>query len=207
MRLGNPLVHSAECGKPSSVILGWGLKSYIMRITFWLAFLGVFLGAELQAGTIQYQVSDLGGNAHRYTYSISGFSLQANQEVDIRFDAALYGVLSNGVAGAGFDLLLVQPNIPPGTPGDYSALALVNNPSLTGPFSVDFTYLGQGLPGAQPYFINQYDAAGNLVSTSVSSMTTSVGGAPVPEPATCVLAGLGLLAGGAFRTMRRRSGR
>src|SRR5207248_993965 len=102
---------------------------------------------SLQAATVGFTVSSLGGSSFRYTYDFTSLSLQANQEVDIRFSPTLYSTLTNGVAGSGFSLAVFQPNNPPGSFGDYAALALINNPSLTGPFRVDFTFLGAGTPG------------------------------------------------------------
>src|ERR1035437_5157974 len=67
---------------------------------------------------IQYQVTDLGGTSYRYDYALSGFNLLANDEIVIEFDPALYGTLSNGVAPAGFDLMLFQRNQPPGASGE-----------------------------------------------------------------------------------------
>jgi hypothetical protein len=148
---------------------------------------------------IQYQVSVLDGDLQRYNYSISGITLQTNQELDIRFDPALYGSLSNGVAPEGFDLLLLQPNNPPGTFGDYSALALVDDPPLSGEFRVDFTYIGGGTPGSQPFLINQYDEGQQFVATIASGTTV----AAVPEPTSFALFGVSLVTGAIVRAVRR----
>jgi len=157
----------------------------------------------LQAATVGFTVTPLGGNNFRYVYDFTALSLQANQEVDIRFSPTLYSTLTNGVAGANFSLAIFQPNNPPGSFGDYSALSLINNPALTGPFRVDFTFLGTGTPGAQAFLINQYDAAGNFISTITTGSTTPPGGA-VPEPATWTLGVAGLVFAGVARSARRR---
>lgn len=136
---------------------------------------------------VQYQAASLGGNLYRYTYFPSGYSFSPNQDLDIRFDPALYSNLLNGVAPASFDLAVFQPNNPPGAPGDYDPLALINNPPLTGTFAISFTYLGTGAPGSQPFFINQFDPAGNLIARIDSGRTVS----SIPEPSSLVL----LLAG------------
>jgi hypothetical protein len=169
------------------------------------------LGAGLAAGaTISFQTSDLpdvipGQDLREYVYTISGVTLQANQGIDILFNPATYGTLSNGKAGAGFDLALFQPNVPVGASGDYSALALVNNPSLAGPFSVDFVFLGPGQPGSQPFQINQFDSSGNFLRTISSGFTVA---AAVPEPNMAPLAGVSLvlIAVAAGIARRRRTG-
>jgi hypothetical protein len=164
---------------------------------------GILAVANLSAAAIvQFQVTDLGGNLHRYDYSVSGYAFQQNQELAISFAPALYSTLSNGVVGSGFSLLLLQPDNPPGASGVYGALALVDNPSLTGPFSVDFIFKGQGIPGAQPFSINQYDQSGNFISTIGSGLTTPFG-STVPEPGSFSLGGVALLMGGALWTVRR----
>src|SRR5438309_110376 len=166
-----------------------------MRLMTRLALCSLMASAGcLSAATITFQSSDLpditpGQDLRRDVYSIGGITLQANEEIDIRFDPALYGTLSNGVAPPDFSLLLLQPNTPPGTFGDYSALSNVNNPSLAGPFSVDFVFLGTGAPGSQPFFINLYDRNGRFLRTVESGFTTSPGAA-VPEPATLVISAL-----------------
>jgi hypothetical protein len=179
-------------------------------------FMGV-LAAHLRAGSIGYQETSLGGNSYTYTYFLSGFNLSVNQALDIQFGASQYGVLSNGVVGSGFSLMLLQPNNPQGAFGDYLAEAIVNNPSLTGTFSVNFTFLGQGLPGAQAFVVDQFDQNNNFVSV-IGSGTTALqqgsggtGGSgsgtqtDTPEPSAFLLAGLGLLAVSIGGRLRRRS--
>lgn len=172
--------------------------------------LGGLLGT-CRAGIIQFQEVNLGGTVFKDSYYISGFTFQQYEELDIRYDPALYGVLSNPTAGPGFSAMVFQPNNPPGTFGDYSAFALVDNPSFTGPFEVIFTYLGSGQPGPQPFYLNLYDQNLNYVgcvaqsSGSCQGMTTPGGPTPIPEPGSLGLAGLGLLSGGAWWAVRRRN--
>jgi hypothetical protein len=129
-----------------------------------------------------------------------------NTEVDIRFDPALYGELSNPVAPPDFDVLILQPNNPPGVPGDYKPLALIDNPSQSGLFSVDFTFLGPGMPGSQPFFINQYDDQFMLIDSDGPFFTTPVSNpGVVPEPATLTLVGATLLIAGVARRFRIRT--
>jgi hypothetical protein len=163
------------------------------------------------AGTILFQVTDLGPGAspplerYTYTYNMSGITLLANQELDIVFSAAFYGTLSNGVVSPGFDLILLQPNNPPGTPGHFSALALSNIGVVTGPWSVDFLFNGPGTPGSQPFFINQYDANGRLITTPPPESGTTQNSADVPEPGTFMLLGLVVIGCGVGWAVRRRN--
>src|SRR5687768_7485487 len=137
------------------------------------------LTSNLLSAGITFEVTDLGVSGSgdplfRYTYVLDGLTLLKNTEVDIRFDPALYGELSNPVAPPDFDVLILQPNNPPGVPGDYKPLALIDNPSQSGLFSVDFTFLGPGRPGSQPFFINQYDDQFMLIDSDGPFFTTPV---------------------------------
>lgn len=169
------------------------MRSFL-RLFVWAGLLAV----SLPAGTIQFESSPIGQNAFRITYSVSDITFLANQELDIRFDPQLYGTMSNGVAPAGFDLLLLQPNNPLGAFGDFSALALTDLPALSGVFSVDVIVLA-GRPGAQPFEIHQLNQQGVIEST-VSRGTTVV----VPEPSTFWPVGFSLLIGSVACVVRRR---
>jgi hypothetical protein len=163
------------------------------------------------AGVIQYVLdppptppSGVTAEAESYEYLISGFTLKANQELDIQFDPTLFASIFNGVAGPGFDLLLLQPNNPPGAAGDYSALALVDSPSWAGTFSVDFKLSGAAVPGPQKFFIDQFDPNGNFVGVIDSGFTTPVPvQTSVPEPGNLAVLWVVLCAAGVGRAFRR----
>jgi len=169
------------------------------------------LSINLQAATVAFTTSTVGVNGtgdtvFRYLYDLTGVSLQQHQEVDIRFDPGVYGILTNGVAPAGFSLALFQPNNPAGAFGDYSVLAVVPNPNVGGIFSVDFTLKPGHSAGPQPFLINQYQNDDNtFIATIASGVTTPAGGNPVPEPSTWMPAVAGLLLfTGIARSARRQ---
>jgi uncharacterized protein (TIGR03437 family) len=167
--------------------------------------LSALLAFSLSATTVQYQVS-ISGTTGAYQYFVSGFDFRVNgpcvnpihpsatectDELDIEFDPNLFDQISNGLAPAGFNLLLFQPNNPPKAPGDYSALgvvAIVDHASLAGTFSVDFTFNPGVTPGgplcpprsdpfSQCFFINQFDSNGIFEGVVASGVT-------VPAPPT-----------------------
>jgi hypothetical protein len=173
-----------------------------MRCVLLLSLLAGLLAMNVSAATIQFQASDLGSNEFRITYIVSDFVFSVNQEVDIRFDPGMYLELSNGAAPTGFDVLLLQPNNPPGAPGDFSSESQVANPAV-GPFSVDVRLSGSGRPGPQDFFINQLDENGVITGVLASGKTASAI-AEVPEPATLPLTGLALITGPAWLAVRRR---
>ena len=140
---------------------------------FWLPLWTGLFASSLSAGSIQVQVTTLGSSSYRFTYFLSNFTFQANQELAIQFDPTLFATLSNPVAPAGFSVVLLQPNNPPGATGYFSARALVSNPSLLGQFSVDFLYLGSGYPAAQPFIVNQLDQNGDIQAAAVTTGYTS----------------------------------
>jgi hypothetical protein len=165
-----------------------------------------FLSVNLVGATIEYQVnSDPKLDQYVYSYFLTGISFGLYEGIDFQFDASLYGTLSGATTGSGFTDELLQPNNPPGAYGDYITWATVDNPPLTGPFTVDFTYLGPGQPGAQFFNIDQFDSNGNLVNTIGSGETTPFT-APVPEPTTVSLYLGGLICLAVLGTrVRRRS--
>jgi hypothetical protein len=193
------------------------------RIAIPLPLCALLALALSHAGTISYQVTEVLPQAgvesisspspaqflQRYIYYASDFTFLANQELDIVFSAALYGAISNGTVTPGFDLMLFQPNDPPGAPGHFSALALSDIRGGEGPWSVDFIFVGPDRPGAQAFFINQYDGNGRFITTLESGSTVPAGspsgGPVVPEPGTFVMTGFVVVGGGIWWALMRRS--
>lgn len=179
----------------------------VCAVILWAALLSI----NLSAATIEVDVSPLGPGGpgeslFRYTFSISDETLMENEEIAIRFNPSQFSALSNGVAPSDFDLLLFQPDNPPGSFGSYSLLSLVNNPSLAGPFRVDASVFGQIAPVVLPFSINQYDDSGAFLGTRDSGFTQP-GGVVIPEPGTLLFGGAGILAAVIARLVQRRSGR
>jgi hypothetical protein len=168
-----------------------------------LAALVVFLAAGAHAGVI-YTAIDLstpvsgGGTLWQYRYTFSNYVPQQNVAIEILFDPLLYSTLQDpppAVAGWSIMTLQPDPNLP--DPGRYSALALQNNASLSGPFTVTFAWLGSGAPSSQPVEINQFASDGSFIATLATDQS-----APVPEPATILLIGGALLAVGFYLRWR-----
>ena len=165
-----------------------------------------FSATNLYSATVQFESTPLGTvngqSLFRNSYVALDFSLQLNQALEIEFDQAQYGTLSNAQGPANFNLLLLQPNNPPGVAGLFSALALnIAQPPMS--FGVNYIFLGTGQPSTQRFFINQFDAAGSLVSTITSGVTTPPSSV-IPEPSGLALGGLGVLGISAWRAMQRR---
>jgi hypothetical protein len=172
------------------------------RLYFVIRLCAVLIAGLCPAATVRYEIfdlqSDLGSpSRYRYAYSIVDVTFHPRQELDILFDPVLFCNLSDGRAGAGFDVMLFQPNNPPGSPGHYTAMALVDNPTLDA-FRVDFTFLGPGVPGSQPFLINQFDENGQLVEIIDSGVST------VPEPGNFLIV-VPILAGMWRAVLRRRA--
>jgi len=165
-----------------------------------------FSATNLYSATVQFESTLLGTvngqSLFRNRYLALDFSLQMNQALEIEFDQAQYGTLSNPQGPANFNLLLLQPNNPPGLAGLFSALAqsVAQSPMS---FSVDYIFLGTGQPSTQRFFINQFDSAGSLLSTITSGVTPSPTSV-IPEPSGLALGGLGVVAISAWRAVQRR---
>jgi hypothetical protein len=161
------------------------------RILVFIAMFALCATHLAHAGTIAFEVTPVSGGSpgepiFQYTYFLTDVDFVAQEELDIVFAANEFGTLSDGVVSPGFELNLFQPNNPPGTTGDFSALALSNLGAVSATWSVDVVYLGSGEPGPVPYFLNLYDANGDFLETLQSGET-------VPEPATFVLVGLAVV--------------
>jgi hypothetical protein len=141
------------------------------------------------AGTIAYSVTDrsldLGAGYFQYDYSVQGFSFLADQGFQIFFPyASTEDLQPLPGTPTGWDVIAMQPDPSIPDKGIYDALALVNNPSLSGKFSLTFKYLGSGTPGAQGFEV--YDL-NDLNSPLFSGQTQGV-----PEPGIMTLLGIGL---------------
>jgi len=159
-----------------------------IHIILFLLLAGSLQGLLNATPVVDYQVTSVGSN-FQYNYSFSGLSLLNNQELDIFFNAALYGQISNGVAPVGYNLELFQPNVPAGSSGEYSLLATTNNPTTVGTFSVQFTYLGGGVPPSQLWQIYN----DNTVPLSLLATGQTVDPNVIPEPSSLWLCGAGMM--------------
>jgi hypothetical protein len=161
--------------------------------------------------TIEYEVLNLtpGQDLWQYNYFVSGTTFAANEGFTIFFDYHNFSNLQNPqpTASPGWNAIVLQPdpNLPDN--GAYDALALVSNPSLMTTFQVQFDWLGSGTPGSQPFTINQFNSAGNLVAVLETGNTVPVPvTSTVPEPGAGLLFITGIGALLLLRRARRRSG-
>lgn len=148
------------------------------------------------AGTIHQSLSLISPEGpdpavYEYQYTFTGFDLLANQDIQILFPADIYASLLPGDANPSSDWFVYtfQPNNPPGEAGLFDIQALVDHPSLAGPFSIQFTTLFAFTPQPQEWRVVQYDSLGNFVSTLETGTTTSGPPSSVPEPGTWTLFG------------------
>ena len=180
--------------------------------TVTLSFAAVASPEMAEALSIKFESVDLadvtpGEDLRQFRYHVSGdvngSPLQADQGFTIGFAQALYRALQDPPppVNADWDVLVLQPD--PGIPDDgvYDALALIDDPSLADPFVVSFVWLGAGAPGAQPFAVNQFDVAANLVSVLQVGVTEPLGQA-VPEPVTSAWLAVGFAALASLRCIR-----
>jgi len=151
----------------------------------------------VNAGSIEGLFFDPGASSLRYDFTLSGFDLSQYQVLDLQFNPSVYLSLSDAMVAPNFQVVILQPGNPPGTPGDYLLEAMTPGALTPASVGIDFTLAGQEQPGPLPYFVYQFNNQNQFVSV-VSSGTTSVGTDPsaIPEPSSFWLAVLGLFVTG-----------
>jgi len=163
----------------------------------------LLLSSTCWASQITYNATSLGGNAWRYDYTLVNDTLtDPVEEFTIYFDVGLFESLRSPAGPSPWDLLVIQPD--PGLPvpadGFFDGLvfdiadALAPGATL-GVFSVEFDFLGTGIPGRQSFEF--YGADLELLASG----STRLAGANVPEPGTLALIAAGLL--GLLRSRKR----
>lgn len=179
--------------------------SPIRRMLGILAFLLVAQTANAIA--INYNLIALGGDDYRYEYTVTNDgSLGAGIALEwfaILFDPVLYDESSLTIVTADppasdWDELILGSGLLIDAAYDVFALAggIADGGNVTG-FAVEFTWLGTGAPGAQPFEI--YDPFSfDVIETGSTHTTVSA----VPEPGTLTLLFISVMA--AVAVMRRK---
>ena len=149
----------------------------------------LFLGitSTANATTILYDVSNLSGSTWEYNYTVKNDSLGVDiEEFTVWFDYTLYENLAVTSAPSDWDPIVIEPDASLPDDGFYDALALVSGiapgASETG-FSASFDWLGIGTPGSQFF---------EIVDPNTFATLDSGNTAPIPEPSTFLLMGIGL---------------
>lgn len=137
---------------------------------------------------INYQAIDLedkkaGEDLWRNIYTVTDYAFAKDTGFEIEFEASNYKNIQAHFPHVNDDwyILTFQPNA---FVGKYDAFALVDNASLADPFTVDFVWLGSGIPTPQNYDVYDVDPS-NILELEETR--------PVPVPTTGLLLGTGLV--------------
>jgi len=146
---------------------------------------------------VRYRVVSMGGNVYRYIYTLTNNgSLPGGgplQLFDIYFDSSLYQfsslvVVTPGSFSAQWSQLILPPV--PGVPSAYDVLSLTGGlpaGSTVSGFSVQFTWLGAGSPGSQPFEV--FDPVSFL---SLQRGQTVLDSVPVPAASDLTMGLMGI---------------
>ena len=160
-------------------------------------------GTTIQFNSVQVGTDASQNPIDRLTYSVTGLTLDTNEFLDIQFNPAMYGTLSNPMVSNQLTATVLEPNA--GFTGDFLLSAVSNGTVVTGPFSIDVDFLGSGTPGPQSYFVYTVDASGQVLDLIASGNTIPVNQTVAPEPKSVGLGALALALIGVWRVARRKS--
>ena len=168
-----------------------------MRLTLFSFVLLSFAASELNADIIDANVIATGAESVHFSFTLNGFDLLQNEIIDIQFDPAVYASLEDAIVPANFKAVTLQPNNPPGAPGDFLVEALASNPAWAqGAVGIDATLIGQRTIGtlSLSFSIDQFNDQGAFEKVVMSG---TVNLDPklelVPEPAGVARPALALL--------------
>lgn len=148
------------------------------------------------ATSIEYQLTNTGGNSYECTFEVGDFDFDAGYGFSIYFSDALYDNLTIESDSVAWEESLFTPLFP-GDDYIFDVYALTDDAlSVDSEFTVSFDWLGGGLPGDQ-YFEVYHDDFPDFVLLEVGETTA------VPEPATLLLFGSGLLGAAGLRRKKR----
>ena len=138
-------------------------------------------GLTINANLTDLPNSIVGQDLWQASYSLSSNTpFLTNEGFTVLFDPSLYANLSTPLLPTppGWDVLSVQPDVALSAPGFLDGLALINTPTLSQPFNLNFVWKGSVPPTVQPF--ETYSLNGGFHITG--SGQTIVGSGPIiPE--------------------------
>lgn len=161
----------------------------VIAITLSFCLAGLSNATEISSSATDLTDINIGEDLWEYSFIVSDNSFDADTGFTIYFDLGLYALLDPFpvAPNSGWDIITWDPD--PSIPDDgaYDAYALIDNASLDDAFVLSFAWLG-GIdgPGSQTQYFEVYDA---MTWTVIEVNNTSP--APVPEPSTLFLFGVG----------------
>jgi hypothetical protein len=151
--------------------------------------------------SVTYTATQISGSEWQYDYQLTG-SFVSGDDLAVYFPLATsLNLVDLGTGGTDWTTFVFQPDPDLPADGEYDMVANIDNPSLAPSFDVQFQYSGTGSPGPQEFTL--YDPNFNILDNGVTVPPTSP--SPVPEPASLLLLGFGLLSLSVYAKRRRAS--
>lgn len=174
------------------------LHAWIVMLLAWASMLPA-------SASITYTVAPQGNDVYTYSYDVINEWAATVDEFSIFFDPVLFADLQLASSPMGWDALVIQPDRLLPSDGYVDLLALSSGlgtgESLTG-LSVTFTFLGQGVPGAQAYHIVDPVTFEIRISGRTENLSAPPTTVDAPTSAALLLAGLAAFAAMPIRKRR-----
>lgn len=171
------------------------MKKMTFKTFMAIIFVAIFSIGSAHATAISFVATDLaditvGEDLWEYTYTVSENTFDTDYGFTIFFDYNLYGAIDPSPISPNtdWDVLTWAPDTSIPDDGAFDALSLTDGASLADSFTVSFVWLGSNAPGSQ--YFEVYDPSFSTIETGNAVAGVS---APIPEPATMLLLGTGLV--------------
>ncbi len=170
------------------------MKSLLLLIISLL----LFTAKPIQAASIKYDLSHIGGNSYQYNYTAINNSMSGAKMAwfSVLFDPSLYSensltIVTQNPPASDWDELILSSGLL--VPAAYDVFALsggIPAKSSVSGFTVQFEWLGIGLPGSQRFEV--FDPTTNELIGDGMTTANAIAATPIPGALILFLSPIGI---------------